>query len=385
MMRKLPGSKSWACLPNAQCAFRQRRANLAHGYSSRLSPPWVGLVAALMLLLVGCSRQGTGPDSSKADSPSGATRAGRTLRLKATTEAVRSSAILAPLLSGEQIGNLTIIRLIPSGALVKPGDLLVEFDRQAQVKVAIDKKAEYENFASQVIQEQAKQDTARAKDETELHQAEGALQKAELEIQKVELLSRIDAEKRQQDLDEAKATLQQLRETFDLKRRAAKASVRILQIQRDRARLAVEHAETNSNLMLVRSPFNGVVILNSIWKGDKPGEVREGDQVDPGIAFMQIVDPSVMQAHVLVNQVDFLNLHVGQRAQLRLDAYPELAFHAKLEEISPMARSGSFSDKLRAFDAVFSIEGHDARLMPDLSAAVDVELESASGQAGGTQ
>ena len=124
MIRELPGSMSWACFPNARCGFRQSRANLAHVYGSRLSPPWVGLVAALMLLLVGCSRQSTRPDSSKADSPSGATRAGRTLRLKATTEAVRSSAILAPLLSGEQIGNLTIIKLIPSGALVKPGDLL---------------------------------------------------------------------------------------------------------------------------------------------------------------------------------------------------------------------------------------------------------------------
>ena len=107
--------------------------------------------------------------------------------------------------------------------------------------------------------------------------------------------------------------------------------------------------------------------------------------MDPGVAFMQIVDPSLMQAHVLVNQADFLNLKVGQRAQLRLDAYPELVFPAKLEEIAPMARSGNFSNKLRAFDAIFSIEGHDAKLMPDLSAAVDVELEPAGVHSGGAQ
>ena len=381
MTTELLKLSSKACLLGY--AFLRNSIDFACGLFSKVPAVWLGLLIGFVLMLIGCSQRSAGSDPSAHPPASGTTSPGRTLRLKATTEAVRSRAIIAPLLSGEQIGSLTIIKLVPGGSTVKPGDPLVEFDRQGQVKVAVDKKAEYENFASQVIQEQARQDAARAKDETELGQAESALQKAQLEMGRVELLSRIDAEKKQQDLDEAKATREQLKQTFELKRRAAKASVRILEIQRDRARQAMLHAEANAELMLVRSPLSGIVILNSIWKGDKPGEVREGDQVDPGVAFMQIVDPSAMQAHVLVNQVDFLNLEVGQRAQLRLDAYPDLIFQARLEEIAPMARSGNFSNKLRTFDAIFSIEGHDARLMPDLSAAVDVDLISASRHSGG--
>jgi hypothetical protein len=38
-----------------------------------------------------------------------------------------------------------------------------------------------------------------------------------------------------------------------------------------------------------------------------------------------------------------------------------------------MGRNGGFSNKLRSFNASFSIKGNDPRLMPDLSAAVDVE------------
>jgi hypothetical protein len=37
-----------------------------------------------------------------------------------------------------------------------------------------------------------------------------------------------------------------------------------------------------------------------------------------------------------------------------------------------MGKSGDFSPKVRSFAATFSIQGHDPRLMPDLSAAVDV-------------
>jgi hypothetical protein len=38
-----------------------------------------------------------------------------------------------------------------------------------------------------------------------------------------------------------------------------------------------------------------------------------------------------------------------------------------------MGTAGSFSPKLRSFSARFSIKGHDPRLMPDLSAAVEID------------
>jgi hypothetical protein len=42
--------------------------------------------------------------------------------------------------------------------------------------------------------------------------------------------------------------------------------------------------------------------------------------------------------------------------------------------MAPIGRNGDFSSKLRTFAVVFSITGNDAKLMPDLSAAVDVDL-----------
>jgi hypothetical protein len=43
-----------------------------------------------------------------------------------------------------------------------------------------------------------------------------------------------------------------------------------------------------------------------------------------------------------------------------------------------MGRTGDFSNKVRTFSAVFSIVGNDPRLMPDLSASVDVDPENSS-------
>lgn len=132
------------------------------------------------------------------------------------------------------------------------------------------------------------------------------------------------------------------------------------------------HAQNNAALMQIRSPIDGIVVFNTIWKEGNMGEVQEGDQVRPGVPFMQVVDPSVMQVHVLVNQENLTALSVGEEARVHLDAYPDLEFAGKLESIDPMGKRGDFSSKLRTFSATFSIHGNDTRLMPDLSAAVDV-------------
>lgn len=302
---------------------------------------------------------------------------GDILRLKGTTEAVQSRAILAPLLAGQQVHTLTIIRLTPGGTRVKQGDLLVEFDRQDQMRDYVDKQAEYQKLVDQVAQEQAKESAARAKDETELKTAEDNLRKTELEIQKAEIVSRIDAEKNQENLDEAKATYDQLRETFDLKRKAAQAAIRILEIQRDRTQQTMMHAQANADLMQVHSPLDGVVVLNTIWKQGTMGEVQQGDQVRAGVSFMQVVNPATMQVRVAANQQDFPALQSGQTAKVRLDAYPEMVFPAKVEQVSPIGAEGDFSNKLRSFTVLVSIQGNDPKLMPDLSAAVDVDLTTA--------
>jgi multidrug resistance efflux pump len=306
----------------------------------------------------------------------------RTVRLTGTTEAVHMRAMVAPTISGEHAATMTVTKLATSGTRVQKDDVLAEFDRQVQMREVIDKQAEYVDLANKTAGAQAKEIGDRAKDETEIGQAESALSKAQLEMQKIELLSKIDVEKAEEALEEAKATLQQLRTTFDLKREAAQAGIHLFEIQCDRAKQVMDHAQANADIMQIRSPIDGIVVLNTIWKEGKMGEVQEGDQLRPGIAFMQVVDPSMMQIRALVNQEDFRVLHMGLPARIHLDAYPELVFRGKLEEMAPIARGGDFSSKLRTFAVVFSIQGNDARLMPDLSAAVDVNPASSNTNSG---
>jgi HlyD family secretion protein len=300
----------------------------------------------------------------------------QSLRLNGTTQASRSFEVLAPRLEGAQVGSMVITKLAPAGTHVNKGDVLVEFDPQAQTKDYLDKKSTYENLVGQVAQKQAEENIARAKDDTAMKQAEDELKRAQLEIQKNEIVSRIDAEKNQEAVDEAQATLKQLTETYQLKRAAAAAAIRIQEIQRDRALEAMRYAQGNAAKMVVHSPMLGVVVLNTIWLGGRMGTVQQGDQVRPGVAFLQVVDPSQMEVRVALNQVDVLKVRLGQQAQMRLDAYPGMTLSATLEELSPLGHPGQFAQAVRSFTARFSVQGTDPRLLPDLSAALDLDLGS---------
>jgi multidrug efflux pump subunit AcrA (membrane-fusion protein) len=91
--------------------------------------------------------------------------------------------------------------------------------------------------------------------------------------------------------------------------------------------------------------------------------------------IMQVVDPSAMLVRVKVNQADVHLLQVGQPARISLDAYPELRFEGRVEHVAPVGTASMLSTRVRNFVATVSIQGSHPKLLPDLSAAVDVELE----------
>jgi biotin carboxyl carrier protein len=303
----------------------------------------------------------------------------RTLRLHGVIEAVKFHAVAAPRLSGQGGAPMIITRLIPAGTRVQAGDLLAEFDRQMQTKAYLDRETEYRDRVEQIRKKQAEQVADKVRDERELKEAEHAVVKAALDVKRNEILSKIDAEKNNHNLEEARARLEQVRRTVRLRQSVVVTEVRILEIQRDRDLAAMQNAQRNAEKMVVRSPLAGLVVLSTIFKSNGPGEVQEGDEVRPGVPFLQVVDPQAMQVRARVNQVDALSLAAGQKAMVRLDAYPDLSFPGRVHQVAAIALGGSFSDRIRTFPALFTIEGSDPRTMPDLSAAVDVELERVAG------
>jgi HlyD family secretion protein len=334
----------------------------------------VGLAAA------GLSLRARMPDQSASATPATTVvKKGdfvRTVRLAGTVEAVQATAIQAPRLSGQNNNSLVIMRLIKAGTSVRPGDPLVEFDRQDQLRNALDRRAELNDLDQQIKKRTAEEVAARASDESTLKQAGSAFERARNELVKNEMLPRIQAEKNKLAFEEAEAKQKQLQETFELKRRAAAADIKILEIRRNRAETNMKQAESNAERMLIASPLPGVAVVKTTWKnGGNMVEFMEGDEVRAGQPVVEVVNPAVMRVRARVNQADMNDLRVGQTVSVGLDAYPDLTFSGAIDQISPIGQQSTLSPKVRNFIVLVLVKEAHPNLMPDLTASLDVELD----------
>jgi hypothetical protein len=76
-----------------------------------------------------------------------------------------------------------------------------------------------------------------------------------------------------------------------------------------------------------------------------------------------------MEVSALVGEPDGAALKEGATATVYLDAYPDALFRARFRSASPVATS-ALGSPIKNFTARFRLDQADARLLPDLSAAL---------------
>lgn len=297
--------------------------------------------------------------------------AGHSIRSTGSVQAVRFNTILVPQLRGPG-GQLTLVRFIPNGTLVHEGDVIAQFDSVQQQDDARDARAKIDDLNHQINQNRAQNTSDNAWRAIDLKTAQGDLAKAEIELTKGEVLSEIDRLKNEAKAADARARVESLKKSGHAHDVADEAGLKILELQRDRQQMALDRALGNIDKCAVKAPMTGMVALVTTWRNGSMGPFEEGDQAWPGQPLVKIFDPTEMIVVTQISEPDAAVLaERGARARVTLDAYPGVVFHARLDSSSPVASSG-LGSPIRTFSARFKIEQHDPRLMPDLSAAVEI-------------
>ncbi len=287
-------------------------------------------------------------------------------------EAVRSYTVTVPSITGQN-GRVTLVRIVPNGIRVKKGDPLAEFDRTQQEDNAREAASKYDDLCHKVEERVAKNMADAEKRRSDLSKAEADLEKAGLELQKGPVLMEITRLKNESQKRDAEARVASLKRSNKAHDAADAAALRILELQRDRQKVALDRAKTNVEKLLVRAPLDGMVALLSVWRNNSMGHPQEGDQLWLGVAIARIFDSAEMAVRAQVGEPDGACLVPGARAVVRLDAYPEMALQARYESASPIA-TGGMESPIRTFGARFLLEGRNDRVLPDLSAAIMIEV-----------
>jgi multidrug efflux pump subunit AcrA (membrane-fusion protein) len=272
--------------------------------------------------------------------------------------AVRSSTLTAPNL----FGTVQVTRLAPLGALAKEKDLVVEFDDSELQSRIEEKQLELDQIDEQIKKAQADLAIRNNQDEVELLRARYSVRRSELEVKRNELLSAIDAKKNLLNLEEARRRLKQLESDVKSRREQAEAELAVLRERRNKAVLEMNREKMRLQQVKVLSPMAGLVAIRQtrpafFMPGVQLPDIREGDQLQPGMPVADILDLSEMEVLARVGELDRANLKEGQEVFITLDALADKRLKGTIKSMSGTASANIFSsDPAKKFDVVFSVD-----------------------------
>ncbi len=339
------------------------------------------LLLALSALLIVCLCAGSCARSSATASAAASSAApvaavpasdSKFIRATGLIQALEWKSVRVPQLTSGGGGRLTITKLIPNGNKVVKGDMLVEFDRTSLFDDERDAKARLKDLTYQLEYGKAYVRSESTRRLAQIRQAEADLQKAQLELRKGPVLSDIDRRKNLTRSEFARQRMESLKKSDELRKKSEAATVRIYELRHERQKLTLERIQLNLERLLILAPQDGMVALENSYRNGSMGPLQEGDQVHAGLPILRIFNPQRMIVQATVNEPDIAVLTKASKAKLYVDAYPGEVFDAKMESASPIATPGTDSP-VRTFSAIFRIEQQNPLLMPDLSAAVEIE------------
>jgi HlyD family secretion protein len=125
----------------------------------------------------------------------------------------------------------------------------------------------------------------------------------------------------------------------------------------------------------IYAPIDGKVSSLS----NEVGERVAGTGSFGGAEVMRVADLANMEVRVNINENDIVNVKVGDKAKVTIDAFPNRKFDAAVKEIGSAAKitGQGTQDEVTNFQVKIRILDKDVPLRPGMSANADVETKTA--------
>jgi HlyD family secretion protein len=196
-----------------------------------------------------------------------------------------------------------------------------------------------------------------ASTEAKVLQAQATLNEAKAELAKLEHVRALSGGRvpSRQDIDSQEATV---------KRAEADQTSALAQVTQSRASLSA--IETDLRKAIIRSPINGIVLDRQI----DPGQTVAASFQTPTL-FTLAEDLTRMKLIIDVDEADIGNVRVGQRANFRVDAYPDRAFESAVKEVRSTPKT---SNGVVTYQTVLSVDNSDRLLQPGMTATAEITV-----------
>jgi HlyD family secretion protein len=300
-----------------------------------------------------------------------------TIEIRGEIRPLKSIVLSSPM----QSGDLQIVKLAKNGSMVKPGDLVVQFDGSTLQRTVQEKRSELKQADAEIEQAQAQARIVEEQNATALMKARYDIARAKLDVGKGDTVSRIEIEQAKLALADAQQRLRELEEKVKSDRTSAEADVAGKRRKREKALFDLNRADQGLRNLQLKAPAAGMVnVLPNFRSGGVFGgqqEFQEGDRAWAGAAILELPDLSSVHLEARLDESDRGRLKPQQDAIVRIEAIPGKEFKARINNISVLARVDFTSGwpPTKNFDLNVLFLDTDPRMRPGMTAVARIATE----------
>jgi HlyD family secretion protein len=300
------------------------------------------------------------------------------VQIRGEIKALRSVQLTAPSIAGD----LQIVKLVPTGTMVKAGDVVVQFDMSTLKNTLEQKQSELKSAEADIEHSRAENRLSQEQQATDVLQGRYDVDRAKLDTSQQEILSEIDGAKTRLKLTDAEQKFKELQQKDTSTKASGDAEIESKMLKRDKALFDVRVTERQIASLTLRAPADGMVTImpnfrarNWMTGGSTP-DFKEGDRAWGGAVVAELPDLSVVRASARVDEGDRGRLNPAQTATVRIDAIADKEFQATVGEISPLAKIDYSSWPFtKNFDIALQIVDADTRIRPGMSTSGRIAVE----------
>jgi HlyD family secretion protein len=261
---------------------------------------------------------------------------------------------------------------VDEGSAVKKGEVLVRLEDteyRAQVEQAQGNLANLDAKLLELEHGSRPQEITQA--QANLLQVQADLTNSSLSFERSNalyrdgIISRQDFDTAQYNYKNLQAKVNSLKEAYNLVEKGPRQEeIDAMKGQVEQARGLLAYDDDEESNTVIRSPIDGRVLERAVEQGEYVTNGFVGDKGAKGYV-VTLADLDDLQVELDISQNDFSKIHMGSKAFITTDAYPDRKYEGELVEISPIANRQKATVQVKV-----QILHPDNRLRPDMNATV---------------
>jgi len=322
-------------------------------------------------LLQGCNHRENQENRciKKGDFTSSMTESGELL-------AVNARSVLVPYIGWKYGWQYRLTGLLEHGTQVRSGDSVAQLDPAPVMKFMLEQQNLLETEKANLNKMSVEHENKMKELEAQLKEVQSDFDLKKLELERFKFESERKRDVKELEFRQAEIQMNRIKKSIQLEKKICENSLKIQSIKVSQLEDNIIDAQVATHKLTIRSPIDGIF---QVSVSRMSGQLyKQGDNTYQGAELALVPDLSKIKVKSNIHETDIGKVRMGQKAIIRLEAFPDLPFPGKVTDIGKLSYSKEEDSSVKLFDLEITLDQSDPVLKPGMTVSCEImtaELE----------